>query len=149
MKVTTATALQLVPLRLVAFCAITLTAAGLFAHDRPSDYQDFSTFWQAFRKATLEKDWRRLSEMCNFPVTVRGELDSDPVYRVGRRDFPKMFGQFLREGVFSPNEELNFIRKATGLEDDGRPARRVDDMIFRKTHKGWLLDTFYMQYTLD
>jgi hypothetical protein len=111
--------------------------------------QDFSVFWQVFRKAALDKNWQMLEQMCHFPVTVKGVLDRDPVYHVSRQKFSRFFDRFLREGVFSPNEELEFIRKTPTLVDDGRPARRVDDMIFRRTDKGWLLDTFYMQYTSD
>jgi hypothetical protein len=90
--------------------------------------------------------------MCNFPITVRGELDGDPVFRVGRRDFPRIFAQYLKQGVFSANEELEFIRRTTAVPNEhhmSERVRRVGDMIFRNTDKGWLLDTLYLQSTLD
>jgi hypothetical protein len=136
-------------LSIAAFCIIRLTIQPALASSEPGRGGDFGVFWQKFRGAVLEKNWQMLGQMCNFPVTVKGVLDSDPVYRIGRREFPKVFDRFLREGVFASNEELEFIRNSTKFVDDGRSARRVDEMIFRKTAKGWLLDTFYMQYTSD
>jgi hypothetical protein len=134
---------------IVVFCMSSLMLGVSPGDTKPRSNEDFSFFWQVFRKAALKEDWQMLTQMCNFPVTVKGVLDRDPVYRVGRRDFPRVFHQFLREGVFSPNEEFEFIRKTTTLADDGRPARRVGDMIFRRTDRGWLLDTFYMEYTSE
>jgi hypothetical protein len=125
-----------------------MIGASLGDANLPSN-QDFGAFWQVFRKAVLTRNWQMLTQMCNFPVTVKGVLDRDPVYRVGRREFPKVFDQFLREGVFSANEELEYIRKTAKLTDSGRSVQRVGDMLFRKTDRGWLLDTLYMQYTSD
>jgi|ERR1043166_2162435 len=132
-----------------AVSILTVVIRAASADAQISFDRDFASFWQTFRKATLERDWKTLTQMCNFPVTVKGVLDRDPVYRVNRGEFPRVFDQFLSEGVISPNEQLDFIRKTRTLADDGRPARRVGNMIFRRTPKGWLLHTFYMEYTSD
>lgn len=133
----------------VALCATPLMIGVSAGDTKLGSKQDFGAFWQVFRAAVLEKKWQVLTQMCNFPVTVKGVLDHDPVYQVDRRKFPKVFDQFLREGVFSANEELEYIKKTSKLTDDGRPLRRVGDMLFRKTDRGWLLDALYMQYTSD
>jgi hypothetical protein len=121
------------------------------AREPSSAQQEFSRFWLTFRSATLQRDWQKLEYLTSFPLTIRGELDRDPVRRVRRREFQKVFDGFLKEGVFSRNEQMEFIRKTITIQsgEDSLAARRVGDMIFRKTVKGWRLDTLYMQYNSD
>jgi hypothetical protein len=88
--------------------------------------------------------------MTRFPITIKGILDSDPVRRIGRNDFDREFREFLKQGVFSKNEELEFIRRTesiTGGLDEGRDQVRVGDMLFERRVNRWSLDTLYMQYT--
>jgi len=108
--------------------------------------QDLNELWSVFRSAALEKDWKKLEELTNFPLRVRGELDRDRTRRVDRREFSKVFDRFLREGVFSPHEQLDFIRKTTSIDmaANSRDTCRIGDMIFKRTSSGWRLHTLYM-----
>jgi hypothetical protein len=121
------------------------------ATEPPPQRSDLKQFWLAFRRATLEKDWQKLEDLTSFPLTIRGELDRDPIRRVSRRDFPKIFDRFLKQGVFSPNEQLEFIRNTTTIDTavDSGGICRIGDMIFKKAAAGWRLDTLYMQSSLD
>jgi hypothetical protein len=135
---------------LTAFCILNLAFwTKIMASDPPRQRQDFNQFWSIFRNATLHRDWQKLEGLTNFPLTLKGELDRDPIRRVGRREFPRIFDRFLKEGVFSPNEQVEFIRKTTTIQTaaDSEDKRRVGDMVFKKTGKAWRLDTLYMQYT--
>jgi hypothetical protein len=128
--------------RFGALSVICIVVATGFAHSRPLHSQDFDDFWRVFRKTALEKDWRKLAVMTRFPLTVKGILDRDPVRLVDKREFANVFDEFLRQGVFSENEELEFIRKTTAIPKqigESLDERRVGDMVFKKTDRGWLL----------
>jgi hypothetical protein len=101
--------------------------------------------------ATLERDWRKLEKLVSFPLIVKGVLDRDPIHRVGRREFPTIFDRFLKQGVFSPSEQLELIRRTATPPSTwagSQHVRRVGDMIFEKTDQGWRLHTLYMEYSL-
>jgi hypothetical protein len=136
----------------MAFCVITVALwIRSIGGELPPERQEFNQFWSTFRQATLQRDWRKLEELASFPLTVRGVLDRDPIRRVGRDEFPRIFDRFLKEGVFSANEQLEFIRRTTtvGTAAHSRDNSRVGDMVFKKTASGWHLHTLYLQYTLD
>src|SRR5581483_2249157 len=137
--------------RMAVICAIGLTlCVGLVAAQPPQE-SDLKQFWSTFRSAVLQKDWSTLEDLTNFPVLVRGELDRDPVHQVRRSEFRTVFERFLKEGVFSPGEQLKLIRSTTTIEAESNSGElcRVGDMVFRKTAKGWRLSRLYMQYSLD
>jgi hypothetical protein len=137
---------------LIILCVVNLTSSiGIAANDPPLDTQEFTKFWSRFRRVTLEKDWKELQDLTTFPLNVRGELDSAPIHQASRRQFSKIFDRFLRDGVFSANEQLEIIRKTTTrhVAAECNDTCRVGDMIFKKTRKGWRLDTLYMQYPLE
>jgi hypothetical protein len=130
------------------FCIVNVACRMGFATTEPMPVRgDLNQFWLVFRRATLEKDWQKVKELTSFPLTVRGELDGDPIQRVGRAKFSKIFDRFLKEGVFSPNEQLEFIRNTTTIDSavSSGDMCRIGDMIFKRTATGWRLNTLYMQ----
>lgn len=114
-------------------CIISLTWCGGLTASQPEG-SELKQFWSTFRKAALRSDWRKLEDLTSFPLIVRGELDRDPVIRVGRSQFPKVFQRFLKEGVFSPNEQLEIIRSTTTPETamSSDVTCRIGDMILEK-----------------
>ena len=142
------------PMRVPPTIEFILTTVLLFnvvitvvAGELSRDNQGFAEFWSRFRTATLENDWKELEHLTSFPLTIRGELDRDPIRHASRSDFQKTFDRFLREGVFSSNEQFEIIRKTTTIEVSAlcKDTCRIGDMIFKKTAKGWRLNTLYMQ----
>jgi hypothetical protein len=132
-------------------CAIHAGGSTVTACPRSIADPDLNRVWIAFRNAALQQDWSKLEEITNFPLIVRGELDQDPIFRIDRSKFPTIFERFLKEGVFSPNEQLQVIRNTTTIKVDAnsRDRCRIGDMVFKRTAKGWRLYTLYMQYSLD
>jgi len=118
---------------------------------QPAKEGELQQFWSTFRNAVIERNWSTLEDLTNFPVLVRGELDRDPVHQVRRSEFRTVFERFLKEGVFSPGEQLKLIRSTTTIQAESNSGElcRVGDMVFRKTAKGWRLSRLYMQYSLD
>jgi hypothetical protein len=124
---------------------------GFVASEPSPERTELKQFWIPFRKAALQSDWRILEGLTNFPLIVRGELHRDPILRIRRSEFPTVFQRFLKEGVFSPNEQLEVIRSNSTIQTAASSdvTCRVGDMIFKKTDKGWRLHALYMQYSLD
>ncbi len=138
-------------IKVAVICSINLIWCIALADTQSSEQSELKQFWGAFRNAALQQDWSKLEEFTNFPLIVRGELDQDPIFRIDRGKFPIIFERFLKEGVFSPNEQLHVIRNTTTIKVDAnsRDRCRIGDMVFKRTAKGWRLYTLYMQDSLD
>lgn len=107
---------------------------GFVASEPSPERAELKQFWIPFRKAALQSDWRVLEGLTNFPLIVRGELHREPILRIRRSEFPTVFQRFLKEGVFSPNEQLEVIRSNSTIQTAASSdvTCRVGDMILKK-----------------
>lgn len=54
-------------------------------------------FWREFREAALSSETDRVMSLTRFPVSARGELESDPIIEYHRQEFPPVFTRLLNQ----------------------------------------------------
>lgn len=116
--------------------------------------KDFIPFWQDFRQMVISKDFQKIQEHVKFPLQTRSTLDESPIVKFQKKDFPKLFKEFLKQmsGLNPTNlneTESEFInRKDTlDLKKDqlsGTEAR-IGNMVFQKQKGKWKLKFLYLE----
>jgi hypothetical protein len=103
---------------------------------------DFVAYWHELRRALSSANSEAVAQLAEFPFTVRGEMDSDPVQRIERGAFPDVLRRLLAQDVgLSPKPESlsQYLARtpdppANALQ--GRTAR-VATMEFELLPGGW------------
>jgi hypothetical protein len=121
------------------------------AGDTAADLKDARIFWLAFRQALIDGDSARLIAWTTFPLTVRGDLDDDPVRTIGRSQFPALVRSILKE--FAGDGEHATVREqvvaTTSLNSrsfggsDGKDFFGVGPMNFQRVGGRWRLTVAY------
>ena len=115
------------------------------------DQNDLQSFWKTFRRAVLENDTVKLSELTRFPLDSHGRLDSDPQLQISPDQFSYYFRISMNEHTGRSRERetnLDHLKRTEQLgsgkyvtiQDDWC---RVTSMDFRKTDAGWKLTRIY------
>jgi hypothetical protein len=134
----------------VAANATPMSSASLTSNHQ----SDFSEFWLDFRRALLSADATTLERMTRFPLKVRGELDSDPVRHVARRELQIIFDRVLTaDSGTSARERISnrlLVERTESLVGTVRgvavsaDTARVGPFSFRRGSNGWQLEQIYL-----
>ncbi|WP_345237482.1 hypothetical protein [Hymenobacter saemangeumensis] len=120
-------------------------------------YYQFPEFWKDFRTAVINKDYSTIYKLTQFPFETRGPMDSDPLVKYDKAEFPKVFQTFLDEPVSDIDStgkdikttQLGIIRHTIvpgrhyTLNGDWA---RVGNLEFNKGSNGWRLTFAYLEY---
>lgn len=116
--------------------------------------EDFTTFWKTFREAVLSSDTAQLIGLTAFPLKYRGTLDGDPVIKISKEQFGKVFSLFLKQwnGLdLEGSTELDYIKKtANSNEQSNEKQIRMGNMVFYQKDGKWKLGFLYLnEETID
>jgi hypothetical protein len=125
------------------------TMASRAVEDTTADLRDAAVFWTAFRQALIDGDSAKLTAWTHFPLTVRGNLDDDPVRTIEKPEFSRLLTAILSEhaGVHDTNRDL--IIGTTTLDSrsfgggDGKDFFGVGPMDFQRVGERWRLTLVY------
>jgi hypothetical protein len=110
--------------------------------------KDFNGFWQTFRKAIIQADTAKLTEMTRFPLEQRGTFDDDPIIKVPKKDFNAVFFLFLKQwnGIdLAGSTEYDYIQKKTQINEEINDNQiRIGNMWFYLENEGWKLGFIYV-----
>lgn len=109
-----------------------------------------------FRDAFLKKDFKKLKSLTKFPVEVRGELDSDPTYKVTEKKFVECFSKIYKKEVgivevqisheeyMRDHPDIKILAKNPnlGINLKTKDSFRIADFEF--SAKEFKLDRFYL-----
>lgn len=138
----------------VCFCSIAVVMSGSMCAQSRQELSacgmKVDCFWNAFRIAALATDTASLVSMASFPLNIKGVLDSDPIVHVARKKFGAVFIAFLGQwdGVVgvARKSERDVILECVDAHVllSGGEYMRVGGMEFKKTKRGWLLVSLYL-----
>ncbi len=103
-------------------------------------------FWAEYRAAALSGDTARLLPLVEFPFTTRGMMDTDPIVKHGREEFPALFARLLAQLNGSASEygqtERQLLEETTRLPPEEVELSkngwfRVGTFEFRRVDGGW------------
>jgi len=113
---------------------------------------NFQEYWNIFRESVVKFDTTKLFELCNFPITIKGDQDEEPVVRLNKNNFSTFFKFFLKREVYKKNFQhmtnLDFIKreqianKSFGYQETEYWAR-VGDLEFAIVNNHWRLSLIY------
>ena len=111
------------------------------------DPANFQKFWTDFREAVLKNDTSKIVSFTKLPIRTRGPIDSDPEIKYGRKQFIKVFMDFLEmptgTNVNDFNErQIDLIRKTETL-DPKTLSYRIGNMKFDCIKGQWKLVFIY------
>lgn len=103
---------------------------------------DFNSYWRELRPALLAANAESVARLTEFPFTVRGELDDDPVRSIERPAFPGILRQLLAQDVgLSPEPEplSRYLKRTETVPPSAvtGTAARVASMQFALGSDGW------------
>lgn len=109
-----------------------------------------------FRDAFLKKDFQKLKSIAKFPIEVKGELDSDPSFKVTEKNFVECFSkiftkevgivevQITHEDYIKEHSDLKVIAKnpTWGIDLKSKDSFRIADIEF--SEKEFKIERFYL-----
>lgn len=108
--------------------------------------QNFSQFFNEFKRALEQKHFDILQAYIQFPLGVRGELDNSPTLQITKDNFTEFFTEFLAEPVYlEQNGELVGYALSTLAATANTPTVRVTNqaswqgMTFKPIKGKWAL----------
>lgn len=113
--------------------------AAASAASKPTAKASAQVFWSAFRQAVTQGDDAALQSMVKLPLLVRGEMDDDPVQRVGRARLKHTLHELLDQPIFS-NEGGATVK---------RPLREVIARTERLPARAWMTPTSFRVEQLE
>ncbi|HET6788674.1 MAG TPA: hypothetical protein VFH49_11965 [Aquabacterium sp.] len=121
---------------------------------KPTAKASAQVFWSAFRQAVAQGDDAALQSMVKLPLLVRGEMDDDPVQRVGRARLKHMLHEVLDQPIFSSEGGATVKRSLREVitRTEQLPARawmtptsfRVEQLEFQWSRGQWKLTRAYL-----
>ena len=115
--------------------------------------ESFAAFWPRFRKGLLAGDMDRLSRLAQFPLEVRGTLDSDAVRRIPRSQFSTVITSILAEdsglSVAQPETNRALIERLPQADPRQRgvsisaDTARIGPLDFARQASDWRLVRLY------
>lgn len=113
------------------------------------------TFMDDFLNALLFENRDVLDSYIDFPIIVRGSLDSDVEKKVFEKEFYSIFLNFLLEeenvcegGVMS-NKSRFSSKSCIRKKRSGSKYFIVDKFLFQKSNGKWTLNTIYSEFYND
>lgn len=98
-------------------------------------------FWADFAAAVARNDVQALQGMTHLPLRVRGEMDGDPVRKVGRQRLARTLSEVLDQPVYTtPPEGGALVR---------RPLRQVIAAMPELPVQAWLTPTTFRVEQLE
>jgi hypothetical protein len=117
--------------------------------------ESFAAFWPRFRTALLAGRSDQLSELTQFPLEVRGTLDSDTSRRISPSQFSTFLTRVLAEdsGLSVTQPETNRVlidhlpeadpkQRGVNIRDD---VARIGPLGFARRQDGWRLVRLYRE----
>ena len=109
----------------------------------------FENFWIVFRNAVLENDFQELDSLTDFPLIIKGTLDSDSAREIRHNKFKFVFEVYLKQpNADDSGTDLDEIRKKKMIsEKDYRSSNnyiRISDMVFGRVKGNWKLIMIYI-----
>ena len=103
----------------------------------------FDPFWSKFRKAVIAKDYNTLRSFTQFPLIVKGTLDSDSIKKFKSDRFIYIFTHYLKQS----NSARNDIVETERIPDKeySETSLRFSDMVFKKVKGQWKLYLIYIE----
>lgn len=109
-----------------------------------------------FRDAFLKKDFQKLKSLSQFPIEVKGELDSDPTFKVSEKKFIECFSLIYKKEVgivevainhedyLRDHSDIKILAKnpSFGIDLKSKDSFRIADLEF--SAKDFKLDRFYL-----
>lgn len=124
------------------------------AASKPTAKASAQVFWRAFRQAVAQGDDAALMAMVKLPLLVHGEMDDDPVQRVGRTRLTPMLHDILDQTIFSHEGGATVQRSLREVitRTEHLPARawmtptsfRVEQLEFQWSRGQWKLTRAYL-----
>ncbi len=111
--------------------------------------KSFDAYWPTFRKAVLALDVAALDSLTQYPVSVRGTLDSDPVRKIPKSKIIATLKQYLPldggvgDGTHQQQIENRTVILLKDYEYSSPGNMRIGDMQFKKVKGKW---KFYFMY---
>jgi hypothetical protein len=135
----------------IAVLIIAGSLSAAFSQDRGPD--SFAAFWASFQGAVKANDAEKVASLAQFPMTVRGQLDSVKPRRVDQAQFRKELSRWLNQdsGLSARGESMrNYIlRTDASMLERGRQGASSDRTIragafqFERNDRGWRLTQVY------
>lgn len=113
-----------------------------FREEEPQD-TTLAGFWKEFRRAALADDTASLARWVQFPLPVRGDLDSSPTRSVEAADFGAVWTLLVAEdpGVSPYSETMREMIGRTPAppepHTDSADTVYFGSFVFAKTQVGW------------
>lgn len=112
--------------------------------------------YSSFRDAFLKKDFTKLKLLSKFPLEVKGELDSDPTYKITEKKFIECFSLIYKKEVgivevaithedyIRDHSDIKILAKNPnlGINLKSKDSFRVADLEFSENE--FKLDRFYL-----
>jgi hypothetical protein len=115
--------------------------------DLNADLSDFQGFWGQFREAVLTNDTVKIISLTKLPIETRDVLDSDPIIKYGKKDFVKIFSDFLKTPTGTTPDlserQIDLIIKTEKLDSRTIQYQRIGDMEFGLVDGQWRLVFIY------
>lgn len=109
--------------------------------------------WATFRQAVMADDYKKLQEMTQFPLVVRGAVDSIPAQKVERDQFKAMLEKILDQPLASYEgdklvtyTQRELVSKTTALAKNHPPNAqfRIGELVFEQRGKNCKLVQAYL-----
>ncbi len=124
------------------------TAMGNIISERMEMNRDktFPSFWLSFYQNIVDKNYSALIKKTIFPLKAKGELDYDSIDQYEKKDFKKIFSEFLTVEVLK-SRQVRYDRiiefKAAPYVAKTDSTIRIEDMVFQKIDNNWFLTLIY------
>ncbi len=114
-----------------------------------NDDKSFQNFWNIFRTAVLENDSTELDSLTDFPLIVKGILDSDTAKEIRRNKFKLVFEVYLKQtngaNTGTDSDEIREKKMISEKDYDLSGAYiRISDMVFGRVKGNWKLIMIYI-----
>ena len=112
-------------------------------------HADFAVYWRELRTALLSGSAEAVAPLASFPLTLRGEMDDDPVRHIERSAFPTTLRQLLAQDVgLSPDPEplSQYVKRMSTVPPSAvsGTTARVANLQFALGSEGWRLVGAYL-----
>jgi len=133
----------------IAVLVIAGSLSAAFSQDRAAG--SFGAFWASFQGAVKANDAQKVAALAQFPMVVRGQLDSTKPRRVDQAQFKKELPRWLNQdtGLSAREESMRSWILRTDASALERARQSSDRMIragafqFERNDGGWRLTQVY------
>lgn len=99
-----------------------------------NQYQnDFTSFWETFRKSVVEQNQKQLLSLVQFPFPINGDMDEMPILKLNAQQFEKFWPLFLQQENYDMDQNaklISFLGKSVFSKADAF----ADQMLNTKTN---------------